>query len=125
MQEIYISFYLKTSRIHIFMNALRRLGNPSRICLMIEENGKALLLAPYKKKNFRSIAVPSYIYCSMGCMEVSSLKLCHIIAGLHHWDLNRSYRVPGRIHTQHNVVIFSLAEAKLIDRLNPNYNSTS
>lgn len=116
MQETYISFYLKASRIHIFVDALRGLGNPSRICFMIEENGKTLLIAPYEKRDFKSIGVPADVYNGMGCMEVSSMKLCRIIAGIHHWDLERSYRVPGKIHTEHNVAIFSLTEAEVIDR---------
>ncbi|MCI6594004.1 MAG: hypothetical protein MSJ87_01955 [Firmicutes bacterium] len=44
-----ISFYLKASRIHIFIDALRGLGSPSRICFMIDELGKILLITPYRK----------------------------------------------------------------------------
>ena len=118
MQETNISFYLKANRIHIFVDALRGLGNPSRICFMIAENGESLLIAPYEKRDFKSIGVPPDVYNGTGCMEVSSMKLCHIIAGLHHWDLDRSYRAPGKIHAEHNVAIFSLTEAEVIDRLN-------
>jgi len=121
MQETNISFYLKANRIHIFVDALRRLGNPARICFMIEENGKTLLIAPYEKRDFKSIRVPPEVYSGTSCMEVCSMKLCRIIAGLHHWDLDRSYRVPGKIHTEHNVAIFSLTEAEVIDHINADH----
>ena len=114
MQETYISFYLKANRIHIFVDALRGLGSPSRICFMIEENGETLLVAPYEKRDFKSHSVPSEVYHGTGCMEVSSMKLCHIIASLHHWDLNRSYRVPGRIREEQKVAIFHLRSAEVI-----------
>lgn len=118
MQETNISFYLKANRIHFFLDALRGLGSPSRICIMIEADGKTLLIAPYEKRDFKSIGVPPDVYNGTGCMEVSSMKLCRIIADLHHWDMNHSYRVPGKIHAAHNVAIFSLTEAAVIGRDN-------
>lgn len=116
MYETNISFYLKANRIHIFVDALRRLGSPARICFMIEENGETLLIAPYEKRDFKSHGVPKEVYSGTGAMEVSSMKLCRIIAGLHDWDTNRSYRVPGKVYSEKNVAIFNLKEAELIDR---------
>ena len=116
MQETFISFYLKANRIHIFVDALRGLGSPSRICFMIEENGETLLIAPYEKRDFKSHGVPKEVYSGTGGMEVSSMKLCRIIAGLHKWDTSRSYRVPGKVYAEKKVAIFSLKEAELIDR---------
>lgn len=116
MQETYISFYLKANRIHVFVDSLRGLGSPSRICFMIDENGKTLMIAPYEKRDFKSHGVPPDVYSGAGGMEVSSMKLCRIIAGLHHWDLSRSYRVPGKIHEEQKVAIFSLSAAEVIDR---------
>ena len=54
MADVYISFYLKANRIHIFMDTLRSIGSPQRICFMIEENGRTLLIAPYAQKDFKS-----------------------------------------------------------------------
>lgn len=118
MQETYISFYLKTNRIHIFVDSLRELDSPSRICFMIEENGETFMIAPYEKKDFKSHCVPPDVYNGTGCMEVNSIKLCRIIAGLHRWDLNCSYRVPGKIHKGQKVAIFFLTKAEVIDRFN-------
>lgn len=115
MHETYISFYLKANRIHIFVDALRGLGSPSRICFMVEESGETLLVAPYGKRDFRSHAVPPEVYGGAGGMEVSSMKLCRIIANLHHWDLSRSYRVPGKVYPEQKAAIFTLADAEIID----------
>ena len=118
MPETYISFYLNANRIHIFMDSLRGLGSPSRICFMLEESGETLMIAPYKKRDFKSHGVPSNVYKGTSHMEVSSMKLCRIIAALHHWDLRRSYRVPGKIYTEQKVAIFSLTKAEVIPRFN-------
>ena len=114
MRKAYISFYLRANRIHIFADSLRGLESPYRICFMIEGSGETLMIAPYEKRDFKSHRVPPDVYKGAGGMEVSSLKLCRIIAGLHHWDLSRSYRVPGRIHEGQKVAIFSLREAEVI-----------
>ena len=35
------------------------------------------------------------------------------------WDLNRSYRVPGRILPKQQIAIFDLKSAEIIGRLSP------
>ena len=32
----------------------------------------------------------------------------------HHWDLNRSYRVPGKIYPEKQVAVFDLVAARKI-----------
>lgn len=115
MMETHISFYLKTNRIHIFVEALRGIGEPSRICFMISEKGESLLITPYDKRDFKSHSVPRNVYNGTGAMEISSFKLCRIIAKLHHWKLDRSYRVPGQIYETKKVAIFDLTKAEAID----------
>lgn len=116
MQDSYISFYLKANRIHIYIDVLRSLDSPSRVCFMIEGNGNTLLIVPHEKRDFISHAVPPEAYKGAGGLEVNSRKLCQIIARLHQWDLNRSYRVPGIVYPEKAVAIFKLAEAEVIDR---------
>lgn len=108
MNETYISFYLRSNRIHVFTNALREIGEPSRICFLIGENGHSLLMAPYRKRDFRSHNVPRDVYSGCDSMEISSMKLCRIIAFIHNWDIKQSYRVPGKIFSDEQVVIFNL-----------------
>jgi hypothetical protein len=114
MNETYISFYLRSNRIHVFTNALREIGEPSRICFLIGENGHSLLMVPYRKRDFRSHHVPRDVYNGCDSMEISSMKLCRIIAFIHKWDIRLSYRVPGKIITDEQVVIFDLDRAAII-----------
>jgi len=115
VNETYISFYLKSNRIHLFVDSLRNMGSPSRICFMIEESGETLLVAPYEKRDFKSHYVPPVVYNGTGGMEVNSFKLCRMIANLHHWDVSRSYRIPGKVYSEQKVAIFSLSEAEAIE----------
>ena len=111
MDETYISFYLKVNRIHIFIDALRRIGSPARICFMISQNGSSLLLTPYTKLDFKSHYVSDDVYGGTATMEVHSLKLCRIISEINGWDTNRSYRVPGTIQADQAVIVFDLLNA--------------
>ena len=115
MNETYISFYLRDGRIRVFVKALRGLGSPSRICFMIDDEGKTLLILPHDKRDFLSHSVPSKVYLGASGMEVNSKKLCQIIAEQHHWDTSKSYRVPGRIYLDRKVAIYRLTEAMIIN----------
>lgn len=118
MNETYISFYLRSNRIHVFTSALREIGEPSRICFLIGTNGHSLLMTPYGKRDFRSHYVSKDVYNGCDSLEISSLKLCRIIAFIHQWDLRKSYRAPGRIFSDEQIVLFNLDQAAIIRRLN-------
>ncbi len=113
--ETNISFYLRANRIHIFVDALRGIGEPSRICFMISESGESLLISPYDKRDFKSHSVPREVYAGTESLEISSIKLCRIIAKLHDWDLSRSYRVPGKVYESKRIAIFNLNKAEAIE----------
>ena len=115
MMETYISFYLKANRIHVFVDALRDIGSPKRICFMISADGKKLLVAPYNKRDFVSHGVPDEVYSGMGGMEISSIKLCRLLAGMFQWDAARSYRVPGKVYSEKRIAVFELEKAEIID----------
>ena len=40
MSETFLSFYLKANRIHVFVDALREIGQPTNICFMVGPDGK-------------------------------------------------------------------------------------
>lgn len=115
MNETFISFYLRANRLHVFVDALRGIGAPKNICFLIEENGETLVLAPYPKKDFHSHRVPAAVYEGQKGMEVSSIKLCRLLAELYHWDLDCSYRVPGYIIPKQKIVVFYLKKAEAIE----------
>ena len=115
MDDTYISFYLKANRIHVFINALRGIGSPKRICFMMDESGNTLILSPYDKRDFKSHAVPNKVYNGSESLEISSYKLCRLLANSHDWDISRSYRIPGKIVSSLNVVVFQLDNAEIIN----------
>ena len=78
---------------------------------MLSQNGSSLLLVPYLKRDFKSHSVPEKVYNGLAPMDVHSLKLCQIIAKIHGWDIGRSYRVPGSVWQDQEVVIFDLLNA--------------
>ena len=116
MNETFISFYLRANRVHVFVDSLRGIGCPKFICFYLQENGRNFAIVPYKKKDFRSHRVPSKVYNGTSGMEVSSLKLCQIIARMYQWDSDRSYRVPGFVLDDRSAAIFNLAQAELIEK---------
>lgn len=114
----YISFYLRYNRIHIFCKALRDVGKPEYIRLLINADHMRLIMQPYHKKDFRSFRVPKSIY-SRQCggndrMELHSQAFCLLLANRLGWDTARSYRVPGIIYGGQNLVCFDLNKAALI-----------
>ena len=114
MTETFLSFYLKANRIHVFVDALREIGCPVNVCFMIGKNGKTLILKPYPKKDFHSHRVPQDVYRGKKSMEVSSLRLCRIIADMQQWNVNYSYRVPGVIISRQRICVFYLEQAEPI-----------
>ena len=115
MKETFLSFYLRTNRIQVFVSALKGIGNPRRICFLLSRDGKSLLLTPYGKRDLKSHSVPASAYQGSGDFRINSYKLCHILAEEHHWDLNRSYRVPGKVYPEKQLVVFDLTSARVLD----------
>ena len=115
----YISFYLRYNRIHIFCKALRDVGKPEFIRLLINADHMRLIMQPYHKKDFRSFRVPKAIYDHQHggneSMELHSQAFCLLLANRLGWDTTRSYRVPGIIYCDQNLVCFDLNRAALID----------
>ncbi len=114
MVDTNISFYLKSCRIHVFVESLRLIGSPKRICFLMNKEGTKLMLVPYAKRDFISHSVPEKVYHSFDTMEVCSQKLCTLVASLYHWDITRSYRVPGKVVSEKGIVVFDLTKAVLI-----------
>ena len=113
MSGVHISFYLRTSRIHIFTETLRLIGRPKRICFLISADGRSLLMRAYESKDLKSHKVPQNVYGGKRSFEISSWRLCGILADLHGWDSGRSYRVPGVLMQDRRSVRFSLADAEV------------
>lgn len=114
MSETFLSFYLKANRIHVFVDALREIGQPTNICFMVGPAGKTLIVKPYPRKDFHSHRVPQDVYKGKKSVEVSSLQLCRIMAEMQCWNTSCSYRVPGVILPQQKICIYHLDQAERI-----------
>lgn len=119
MHEIiksHISFYFNQYRVHVFMDVLRGMGCPSRICFMIDFSGNRLLITPYSKRDFKSHCVPKKVYTNSDGLEINSMKLCKIISQLHKLDEEESYRFPGIVDVTEHAAMFDLTKPQLINQ---------
>lgn len=112
MSDIHISFYLRVGRIHIFTETLRLIGSPGRICFLISADGQSLLMRAYEIRDLKSHRVPREVYEGRRSFEISSSKLCGILADLHGWNPECSYRVPGAVTGSRQSIRFSLTGAE-------------
>ena len=95
----------------IFADTLRRIGSPKRICFLIAEDGRTMLLRAHRKRDLQSHKVPGDVYSGGRSLEISSQKLCQILAELHGWNMERSYRVPDMVAQEALWVVFHLDKA--------------
>lgn len=114
MNGVHISFYLKTSRIYIFLETLRRIGSPRRIRFLLSLDGRTLVVQAHAHRDFTSHMVPRDAYGGKRPLEISSQKFCGILTELHGWDPTYSYRVPGRIAMDARSALFFLDKAEII-----------
>ena len=112
----YISFYLRNNRIYVFIDSLRGIGSPKIVCFMIDTTGNNLIIVPYDKKDFHSHRVPASVYQGKKGFNLTSIRLCRILAAKFAWDTNKSYRVPGVILDKQKIVVYDLQKAELIDK---------
>ena len=84
----------------------------------LRENGEKLWFAPYLKRDLKSHNVPDKAYSGEGGLEISSYKLCGIIANRHGWDPEQSYRVPGVVYQDKKIAAFDLTKADPIEKRN-------
>lgn len=115
MDSTNISFYLRNNRIHIFVEALRGIGSPRYVYFLMGENGDSLVMAPYDKKDFYSHRVSPSVYDGKKSLELTSIRLCRLLAQMFNWDTDKSYRVPGVVIPKQQIAIFYLGKAVIIE----------
>ena len=118
MSNYYISFYLKAYRIHIFVDALRAIGSPKRICFLVDNDMKHLAVIPYSTRDFKSHGVPDDVYNGSTGLEISSFPLCQLLSTKYKWNANQSYRISGKVSNYsmgQKVVVFDLESEESIN----------
>ncbi len=66
----------------------------------------------------KSHSIPSktYTYKGEGGVDISSYKLCYLIARMQNWATERSYRIPRTVYEDKRIAIFDLRRAEIIER---------
>ena len=113
--DTYISFYLQTSRIHIFSKTIIDIGNPKFIRFLVKEDGKSMAMEAYDKRDFQSHRVPKRTD-ERWEMEVRSLPLCKLLMNRLGWEENKSYRLPGKTDASQQLAVFDLTAAVPIQK---------
>ena len=117
MADTYISFYLRVGRIYIFIDAMRQIGCPTRICFMVDDRGEHLIVRPYEKRDLKSHYVsPENYHTDKPNVRISSIRLCNALATIRGWDRNYSYRVTGKVYPNDKIVVFDLKQAEPLIR---------
>ena len=78
---------------------------------LINGDGTSMIMEPYDKMELQSMRVPKGVYNMSGKMEFRSTPLCQLLSRRLDWDPMCSYRVPGRILTKQDLVLFDLMSA--------------
>ncbi len=122
--DTYLSFYLNTSRLHIFSKTIIEIGNPKFIRFLVKEDGQYMIMEAYHKKDFQSHRVPKRAEGKWE-MEVRSLPLCSLLKNRLNWEDGKSYRIPGKTYPKQRLAVFDLSEAEQIQQLsNQTHEST-
>lgn len=112
--EMGISFYLRSSTIHIHQHTLNGLNNPLFIGFMINNDYKTLAVIPREKKDFYSVRLRADRTKRKNIAEVRSQKICLLLMRMNGWNPHSSYRVYGRLFSQQKIVVFDFSSAEVI-----------
>lgn len=113
----HISFYLRSTTIHIHRSTIRSLGNPHFIRFLISKDEKTLLVQTYPKKDFQSFRVPKPLTDEIGRVQIHSKGFCQLIQRRLGWDETCSYRIPGKSYLGQGVAAFDLEKAVRIETI--------
>ena len=117
MYDTFISFYLSGGRLHIQSDALRKIGCPSFVRFLMNEDGCSMVMAPYNRKVFASMRVPKGVYdksLKRNQMEIKCAPFCRLMAQHLGWEADCSYRIQGKVYASQRIVKYDLHTAYAI-----------
>lgn len=116
-EQSYISFYLRSNVIRVFVSAIRKIGQPRFIRFMINTETMQLVMTPADRKDFQSFRVPNGVLnpgVKRQKMAIHSQKFCQMLSKRLGWDENCSYRVPGMVFPGQRIARYDLSKAVVI-----------
>lgn len=120
-EATYISFYLRYNTMHVFVKAVREIKQPRYVRFLVNGDEMMMVMQSYHKKEFVSFKVPDSIYKSESgnctAFQIHSKAFCRVLAKRLGWNESCSYRIPGVIYPQQQLVRFDLKKAVPINRV--------
>ena len=112
--DTYISFSPQRNRVHIPVDALKKIGSPRYVRFLIDGEGKSMVMQPYSKKVFQSMRVPPLNRLRRSGMEVHCADFCRLLTQHLHWKKEATYRMPGKVYPAQGLIKFDLCDAFVI-----------
>ena len=107
-----ISIDLKRDRIRIHKTALRTIGDPEYILLLVNPEERTLAILRSDRSDLRAHRLPRVRFNDKQCFEITSKPLVRSLLNLcNEWHDNRLYRIYGESIPTEGVVQFNLAES--------------
>lgn len=107
-----ISFFLKRGRILIYRTALKAIGSPRFIRLLVSRKDKRIAVQCCEEIDRDSYAIPAYDTWDQ--FEISSTKFIGLIYKLAKWDQDKNYRILGYAVEKYHLILYCLDEAQEI-----------
>ncbi|MBQ6481655.1 MAG: hypothetical protein IJI45_11100 [Anaerolineaceae bacterium] len=122
-EQSYISFYLRSNVIRVFVSAIRKIRQPRFIRFMLNTETMQLVMIPADRKDFQSFRVPKGVLnpgTKRQNMAIHSQQFCHLLSERLGWNENYSYRVPGTVFAEQNLARYDLSKATVIRTVSEN-----
>lgn len=108
-----ISFYFRNNTIHIFQDSIKSLGSPEFIRFRLSDDRRRMIMEPYDRKELTSFKTKLRTE-SNHSMQLRGKRFCRVMLREMGWDSCKSYRIPGRLYTRQNLVLYNLEHAEEI-----------
>ncbi len=114
--KTYISFYLKSNTVRVFTSSVRKIGSPKYVRFLINPKTNRMIMSSYDKKEFTSFRVSRKVLSDSkySSLRIRSMRFCRLLANQFGWDVNKSYRIPGLVILNQELVVYDLTGAKEI-----------
>lgn len=122
-EQTFISFYLRSYTIRVFVTSIRSIGQPRFIRFMINTETMQLVMIPADRKDFQSFRVPKGVLnpgTKRQKMAIHSQQFCQLLSKRLGWDTNYSYRVPGTVFAEQKLARYDLSKATVIRTVSDN-----
>lgn len=110
--RIKISIQGQQNVINISKGAVRILGAPTHICLLINESMSSIAIMPCDSSDVMSFSVPNKLLYDRNCsFRICSKQFVKKILSANDLNENSTYTIPGHYLIKQNAIVFKIKEA--------------